>query len=75
MMDDDQRDAVLTLQGAEVGEQHAHLSRAVLIAAVQPHEGIENEQPRLVLRDGGAQPRKVALVVEPQARYGDQANR
>src|SRR5262245_49843303 len=59
------------LQLAKVGEKRGHLTTGVLVDAVQPHEGVEDQQPRLQLgnREGKAAP--IGLEIETQRRGGD----
>ena len=52
MVDDDDGDAVATLQIAQIGEQRGDLAADVFIDAVQPHEWVEDEQARLQPDDG-----------------------
>ena len=51
-------DVVAALELAQVREQRRDLAGEVLVDAVQAHEGIEDEQPRAELVDGGGQARR-----------------
>ena len=67
VVDDGDGDVVLSLQVTEQAEEAGDVGCAVLVEAVQAHEGVEQEQ-------GGAQSARVAsrrcigLEVEAQAR-------
>ncbi len=67
-------DAVATLQLAEVGEQRRHLAGGVLVDPVQAHERVEDEQPRLQLRDGLVEAGAVGLEIEAHRRRRDHLN-
>jgi hypothetical protein len=71
MMDDRDGDGVTTLQIPQEGEQRRDLAADVLIDAVQTHERIEDEQPRLQPGDGLIEPCAVGLEIEAQAGRGD----
>jgi hypothetical protein len=47
-MDDDNGDVVAPLKLAQRGKDRGHILCAVLIGAVKPDKGIEQEQPRSV---------------------------
>jgi hypothetical protein len=67
-----QSELIATLDLAEVAEQRGDLAGVVLVAAVQPDEGVEDQEPWAMRFDGLAQPREVALLVEPQRRRVDE---
>src|SRR5271166_840363 len=71
MMDDRDGDGVTTLQVTQEGEQRRDLAADILIDAVQSHERIEDEQPRLQPGDGLIEPRAVGLEIEAQTGRGD----
>jgi hypothetical protein len=71
MMDDRDGDGVPTLQVTQEGEQRRDLAADILIDAVQAHERIEDEQPRLQPGDGLIETRAVGLEIEAQAGRGD----
>src|SRR5262249_15022912 len=52
VVDDDNGKRITALQRSEVGEQRGHLAAGILIDAVQPHEGIEDEEPRPEVGNG-----------------------
>ena len=66
MVDDRDGDGVATLQFAQEG------AADILIDAMQTHERIEDEQPRLQPGDGLIETCAVDLEIEAQARRGDQ---
>ena len=49
VMHDDLGDTELPLKATEVRQQHACVCRAVLVAAVQAKQWVEDQQPRLDL--------------------------
>ncbi len=68
---DEHGDAVPALQLAQPGEQGGDLAAGVLVDAVQPHEGIEDEQTGPHPVDGLGEVAPVGLEVEAQRRRGD----
>ena len=68
---DEHGDAVPTLQLAQPGEQGRDLATGVLVDAVQPHEGIEDEQPGPQPVDGLGEVAPISVEVEAQRRRGD----
>ena len=71
MMDDRDGDGVTTLQVTQEGEQRRDVAADILIDAVQSHERIEDEQPRLQPGDGLIETGAVGLEIETQAGRGD----
>ena len=71
VMDDEHGDTVSPLQLAQVGEQGSDLAAGVLVDAVQPHEGIEDEQAWPQPVDGLGEVAPIGREVEPQDRHGD----
>ena len=71
MMDDRDGDGMTTLQVTQEGEQRRDLAADILIDAVQTHERIEDEQPRLQPGDGLIETCAVGLEIEAQAGRGD----
>ena len=64
-------DGVTTLQFAQEGEQRGDVAADILIDAMQAHERIEDEQPRLQPGDGLLEPCAVGFEIEAQAGRGD----
>ena len=64
-------DGVAALQFAQEGEQRGDVAADILIDAMQAHERIEDEQPRLQPGDGLVETRAVGLEIEAQAGRGD----
>ena len=56
---------------ARAGEQRRHLAAGILIDAVQAHEGIEDEQPRLQLGNGLGEASAVGVKIKPDRGRGD----
>src|SRR5262245_23680545 len=52
VVDDDNGKRISALQRSQVGEQRGDLAAGILIDAVQPHEGIEDEEPRSEVGNG-----------------------
>ena len=64
-------DGVATLQFAQEGEQRRDIAADILVDAMQAHERIEDEQPRLQPGDGLIETCAVGLEIEAQAGRGD----
>ena len=60
-----------TLQFAQEGEQRCDIAADILIDAMQAHERIEDEQPRLQPGDGLIETCAIGLEIEAQAGGGD----
>ena len=71
MVDDHDGDGVATLQFAQEGEQRRDIAADILVDAMQAHERIEDEQPRLQPGDGLVETCAVGLEIEAQAGRGD----
>ena len=71
MVDDRDGDGVATLQFTQEGEQWRDIAADILIDAMQTHERIEDEQPRLQPGDGLIETCAVGLEIEAQAGRGD----
>ena len=71
MMDDRDGDGMTALQVTQEGEQRRDLAADILVDAVQTHERIKDEQPRLQPGDGLVEPCAVGLEIEAQAGRGD----
>lgn len=71
VVNEDDGDVVLSLELAQEAEQPRDVSAAVLVEAVKSHEGIEEEEPGLAAREGGAQTCLVGGEIEAQAGRGD----
>jgi hypothetical protein len=52
VVDDDDGEAMTPLQLAQIGQQRGKLAAGVFVDAMQPYEGVEDEQARLQLGDG-----------------------
>jgi hypothetical protein len=52
LKDEDDGEAVVALQVAQVGEQRGDFAADILVDAMQPDEGVEDEQPRFQAGDG-----------------------
>ena len=59
------------LQLAQVGQQWSNFAAGVLVDTVQPHEGIEDQQPRLQSGDRLGEVLPVGIEVEAHGRRGD----
>ena len=70
-MDDGDGDGMASLQFAQEGEQRCHVAADVLVDAMQPHEWIEDQEPRPKSGDGLLETRAVGLQIEAQAGRGD----
>lgn len=70
-MDQDDGDVVAAVELAQKAEQARDLGGAVLVEAVQPHQRVEQQQPRPQRRQRGVERLSISLGVEPQARRGD----
>jgi hypothetical protein len=62
-MHEDNGDVLLALQRTEVAEQRGDLSRVVLVDAVQPCKGVEEEEARRVAADCVAKARLIAPAI------------
>src|SRR5271168_4256002 len=71
MMNDSHGDGVTPLQSAQEGEQRSDLTADILVDAMQPDEGIKDEEPRLERRDGLLETRAIGVEIEAQAGCGD----
>ena len=56
------------LQLAQIGKEGGDLAAGVLVDAVEPYEGIENEQARLQLGNGLGQAAPIGLEIETERR-------
>ena len=71
MVDDGDGCGMASLQFAQEGEQRCHVAADVLVDAMQAHERIEDQEPRLEGGDGLLETRAVGLEIEAQAGRGD----
>ena len=71
MVDNGDGCGVAPLQLTQEGEQRCDIAADVLVDAVQAHERIEDQEPRLEGGDGFLEPRAVGLQIEAQAGRGD----
>jgi hypothetical protein len=71
MVDDDHGEVMSALKLSKEGKQGSDLAGCVFIDAVQSHEGIEYEQTRMELGDGGFETGAIGLQIEAQAGRGD----
>ena len=71
VMDDRDGDGVTPLQFAQEGEQRGDIAADIFVDAMQAHERIENEEPRLERGDGFLETRAVGLEIEAQTGRGD----
>jgi hypothetical protein len=71
MVDDRDGDGMAPLQFAQEGEQRGDIATDILIDAMQTHERIEDQEPRLQPGDGGVETGAIRLEVEAQAGGGD----
>ena len=69
-MDQDDGKLVLALEASQVGEQCRDFTGVILVDAVQPDQGIEQQQVGLERLDGLLQPSLVGGEVESQAVRG-----
>ncbi len=60
-----------SLQFAQEGEQRCHVAADILVDAMQAHERIEYEEPRLEGGDGFLETSAVGLEIKAQAGRGD----
>ncbi len=74
VMDEGDGSVKVTLQVAQVSEERSDLGGGVFVDAMQANEGIEHEQFRLQLGDGGGQRLSIVVAVEPQRRHGDEVD-
>jgi hypothetical protein len=70
VVDEDDGEAVAALQVAQVSEQRGDFAADILVDAVQPDEGVEDEQPRFQAGDGLRQTRSIGFEVEAQTGTG-----
>jgi hypothetical protein len=70
-MHHDDGEIVFSLELPQECQELRHISRMVLVSAMKPHQGIENEQARARPPDGFVEPRSVTIEIEAQARGGD----
>lgn len=63
-----------TLQAAQIGQERSDLGGDVFVDAMQAREGVEHEQFRLELSDGGGQRLLMVVAIEPQCRHGDEVD-
>ena len=59
------------LQLSEIGEQRGDLAAGVLVDAVEAHEGVEDEQPRLQLGNRLGEATPIGLQIEAEGGGGD----
>ena len=71
VVDEDHGEAVAALQVAQVSEQRGHFAADILVDAMQPDEGIEDEQPRFQAGDGLLEAGAIGLEVEAETWGGD----
>ncbi len=71
VVDDGDGCCVTSLQFAQEGEQRGDFAADILINAMQAHERIEDQEPRLEGGDGFLETRAVGLEIEAQAGRGD----
>ena len=64
----------VTLQVAQVGEERSDLGGGVFVDAMQMNKGIEHQQFRTQVVDGGGQRVSIVVTVEPECRYGDEVD-
>jgi hypothetical protein len=57
---------------AELAEERGHVGGGVLVRAVQPDEGVEEQQPRAQAFEGGVEAGAVERAVETQGGDGEQ---
>jgi hypothetical protein len=71
MVDDEDGDAMAPLQLVQVRKQRRDFASGVFVDAVQPHEGIEDQQPWLQAGDGVGEAAPIGLEIEPERGSGD----
>ena len=71
VMHQQNREAKLPLQRAEIPQQLGHFARMILVDAVKSHQGIQHQQPRPKPPGRLPEPRAVPIVIEPEHRGGD----
>ena len=71
VVDDEHSEAMASLQLAQVAEQRADFAAGILVDAVKPHEGIEDEQAWLEVGDGIGEVAPIGLEIEPERGGGD----
>jgi tetratricopeptide (TPR) repeat protein len=70
VMDDDDGELVVTLEVPQVRQEGRDLGAGVLVDAMQPHEGIEDEERRPQGRDSRRQTLLIGGEVQPQTGRG-----
>ena len=70
-MDDEHGNVMPPLQLAQIGKERGHLTAGVLVDAVQAHEGIKDQEPRLQFGNGERKAAPIGLEIEAQRRGGD----
>ena len=71
MVDEDDGEAVAALQLAQVSEQRGDFAADIFVDAMQPDEGIEDEEPRFQAGDGFCQAAAIGLEIEAETGGGD----
>jgi hypothetical protein len=71
VVDDDERQLEGSLEIAEVSQEPGDVLARVLVAGVQAHQGIEDEEAGPQAGDGGPEAQLIPLGVEPHDRLGD----
>ena len=71
VMHDQDGELMAALQFAQIGEQRGDFATGVLVDAVQTHERVEDEQPRLERRDGVLEAGAIGTQVQTQRGGGD----
>src|SRR5437763_774129 len=71
VMDDEHREIMPSLQFAQVCEQGSHLTAGIFIDAMQAHERIQHQQPRLELLDRLFETGAICREIQPHGRSRD----
>src|ERR1700736_2831956 len=71
VMDDEHSEVMPSLQLAQVCEQGSHLTAGVFVDAMQAHERIQHQQPRLELLDSLFETGTICLEIQPHGRSRD----
>ena len=71
VVDDEDGEAMAPLQLAQIGEQWGNFAAGVLVDAVQPHEGIEDQQAWLEVGDSVGEAAPIGVEIEPERRGGN----
>jgi len=71
MVDKHDRDVMVALQVAQIGEQRGDLAADVFVDAVEPDERVEDEQARLQPENRFFEAAAVGVKVEAEAGGGD----